>query len=332
MWGGAEIHVDALYHELRRRGYVVEVLRVPFTWMPKTEIVKNCLAWRLITPTARGGEPVDLVIATKFPSYCVQHPNKVTWLLHQFREAYDLYGTPYSIFDDTPEDDRIRQLIYHIDNTILPESRRIFTNAQNTANRLAKYNGVHGEALYHPPKHVGRYRHEQYGGYIFTAGRLELLKRNDLLLQAMARVQTPVKCLIAGEGRDRERLERMAEELGIADRVRFLGFVSDEQLLDLYANALAVYYAPLDEDYGYITLEGFFSRKPVLTLHDAGGPLEFVRHDENGYVIYNGPEEIAGHIDQLYADRALCAELGERGYQTVKDISWDHVVEALLSA
>jgi len=124
-WGGAEIHVESLQRELLARGYDVDVIRLPFKWYPKPEILKGCLAWRLLDLTEADGRPIDLVIATKFPSYVVRHPNKVTWLIHQLRDVYDLFDTPFSEFTNTEEDLRLREIIRRIDTATLRTCKTI---------------------------------------------------------------------------------------------------------------------------------------------------------------------------------------------------------------
>jgi hypothetical protein len=158
--GGAEILVRELGHNLARRGFRVDVVNVPFKWYPVSELVRQALAWRLLDVTESNGTPVDLVIPTKFPSYLVRHPHKVAWLFHQHREAYDLHGTEYGSFG--PEDEPTRQSIHAMDDAGLGECRRIFTISRNVADRLTRYNGLAGEALYPPPQQVGRYRTDEH--------------------------------------------------------------------------------------------------------------------------------------------------------------------------
>ena len=86
--------------------------------------------------------------------------------------------------------------------------------------------------------------------------------------------------MITGDGPDRERLEGLASRLN--GQVEFTGRVDDERLADLYARCLAVYYAPVDEDFGMVPYEAFLSEKPVVTTTDAGGPLEIVHDRETG--------------------------------------------------
>ena len=146
--GGAEILVSELRANLERRGFRVDVAAVPFKWYPVSELVRQALAWRLLDVTESNGTPVDLVIPTKFPSFLVRHPRKVAWLFHQHREAYDLFGTPYCSFRDTPEDLQVRDAIQAMDTAALSECRAVYTISRNVAERLRRYNGLRGESLY----------------------------------------------------------------------------------------------------------------------------------------------------------------------------------------
>jgi glycosyltransferase involved in cell wall biosynthesis len=306
---------------------------VPFKWYPVSEIVRQALAWRLVDLTESNGTPVDLVIPTKFPSYLVRHPRKVAWLFHQHREAYDLFGTPYGSFSDGPEDTRVREAIAAMDTTSISECREVFTISRNVADRLSRYNGLHGTPLYPPPHHLGRYRGEAFGDYLFYAGRLDRLKRLDLAIDAMKRARPGSRLKIAGAGPLHEELRKQAVGLGVADRVDFLGFVSADDLIALYAGCRAAFYAPLNEDYGYVTVEAFLSGKPVLTTRDAGGPLEFVTDGQSGIVTEPSPEAVAEGIDRVFAlPEARLAEMGEEGRRRVAGISWDHVIETLTAS
>ncbi len=328
--GGAEILVSELKQNLERRGFRVDVAAVPFKWYPVSEIVRQALAWRLLDVTESNGTPIDLVIPTKFPTYLVRHPRKVAWLFHQHREAYDLYGTPYCSFTDSPEDRQVRESIHTMDGAALAECRSIFTISRNVAERLSRYNGLPGTALYPPPHHLGRYRADSFGDYLFYAGRLDRLKRLDLAVDAMKRVRSGARLKIAGAGPLAEELRKQIEGLGVQDRVELLGFVSAADLVDLYAGCRAAYYAPLNEDYGYVTVEAYLSSKPVLTTTDAGGPLEFVTDGESGLVADPTAEAIADAIDRLWElPPARLQEMGEAGRRRVEDINWDRVIDLL---
>jgi glycosyltransferase involved in cell wall biosynthesis len=331
--GGAEVHVRELTRELKARGYEAELVSVPFKWYPKEEILPHAAAWRLLDLSESNGRPIDLVIASKFPTYFARHPNKVAWLIHQYRAAYELCGTEYSDFGHNERDVSLRDTLIRLDTEMLGECRHVFANAKNTANRVRKYNGLAAEALYHPPRLAARLMAAApvYGDFVLSVGRIESVKRVDLLVSAMARVDRPIRLVVAGEGTQRAHVERVAAAAGVADRVAFLGNVEDERLLGLYRDALAVLYPPYDEDFGYVTLEAFLSRKPVITAVDSGGPNEFVVDGENGFVVAPDDAAIAGAISALARDKARAASLGDAGYDRARTITWDGVIEKLVT-
>ena len=89
-------------------------------------------------------------------------------------------------------------------------------------------------------------------------------------------------------------------------------------------------YAPVDEDYGYITLEAFLARKPVVTASDSGGTLEFVEDGVNGAVCAPQAEAIGAAINRLVADRSRAAALGGAGYERARQVTWNGVIEQLV--
>jgi len=328
--GGAELHVRGLVGELTRRGYRAERVSVPFKWYPKEELLAQAAAWRLVDLSESNGMRIDAVVATKFPTYFVRHPNKITWLFHQYRAIYDLCGTPYSEFGHSEPDVSLRDRLIALDNQVLSESTRLFANARNTAARLAKYNGLTAEPLYHPPPLAPKLRPGGYGDYVLSVGRLEANKRVDLIVRALAHADRRLRLVVVGEGPLRPQLEQTASSIRVADRVTFAGGIDEPGLVDLYAGARAVVFPPFDEDYGYITLEAFLARKPVITTNDAGGPLEFVEHAVTGFVTEPTPAALGEAMTRLAADEALARSLGDAGYERVRTITWDGVVDRLL--
>jgi glycosyltransferase involved in cell wall biosynthesis len=330
--GGAEFHVRELVRQLREHGYDAELVSVPFKWYPKSEILPHAAAWRLLDLSECNGRPVDCVIATRFPTYFARHENKVAWLIHQYRAAYELAGTAFSDFAHSSDDVALRERIVALDTAMLGECRRRFANSRNTAERVERYNGLAVEPLYHPPRLAERLHEGPAGNYILSVGRLESVKRVDLAIRAMAHVRPGMSLLVAGHGTMRSTLEALASSLGLGDRVRFLGAVGDDDLISLYAGAAAVVFPPYDEDFGYVTLEAFLARKPVVTTTDAGGPLEFVVDAVNGFVCPPEAEAIGTALDRLAAAPAEAASLGEAGYDRARTITWAGVVDRLVGA
>ena len=330
--GGAEALVRELVRQLEVHGCLVERVSVPFKWYPKQELMAHAAAWRLLDLSESCGRPIDLVIPTKFPTYCVRHPRKVTWLMHQYRAAYDLCGTEYADFDHREEDTAVRERIRDLDREMLGECAGVYTISRTTSDRLTRFNGVPSTPLYHPSPLAPMLRAGEYGDYFLSVGRLETVKRVELAISAMAHVPPPTRLLVAGEGTYRHGLERRIEELGLGDRVSLLGEVDQATLIDLYAGARGVVFAPFDEDYGYVTLEAFEARKPVVTASDSGGVLEFVRDEVNGLVCPPEAAAIGACLADLADRPARAAALGEAGYDSTRAISWDGVVAALTAS
>jgi glycosyltransferase involved in cell wall biosynthesis len=328
--GGAEYLVEGLRDALLARGHAVDVVALPFAWAPVERIPESALAWRLLDLTSVNGAPVDQLICTKFPSYLARHPRKVVWLVHQHRQAYDQYGTPLSDFVNVPAHQSVRDAIFRMDGRGLSEARARYTISRNVSARLRRFNGLDSAPLYPPSRFAAALRAGPYGDYVLSSARLDGAKRLDLLLQALARSARGVRAIFTGDGPDRARLEGLARQLGLGERAHFLGHVADDSLVALYAGCRAVYYAPVDEDYGFATVEAFGAARPVVTTDDAGGVLEFVRDGENGFVVPPDAAAIAGRLDALADDAALARRLGEAGRPLARDISWDKVVGSLV--
>ncbi len=333
--GGAEKLTSALHTELVRRGLEVETIQIPFKWYPVSRLATEAMLWRMVDVTEADGKTIDCVIATKFPSTAVRHPDKRIWLCHQHRPVYDLHGTHLgdefgAATEQTDDHDSMRKIVMDIDNVTIREATRVFTISKNVSGRLKRFNDVDSTHLYPPPEHRERFYGDRYGDYVLFVGRLDRKKRVALLLEAFQRVKSGATCVIAGAGSEAASLAEQALALGIERKVRLVGFVPDEEVFQLYAQALAVYYAPYDEDYGYSTVEAFLSRRPVITTRDAGGVLEFVRDGESGCVADADPAAIADRIDFLYDHRQACQELGGNGYDLVQEITWDRVIERLI--
>jgi glycosyltransferase involved in cell wall biosynthesis len=330
--GGAEYLCDNLYNEMLKRDYEIEYIRIPFKWYPPQEIISNALIWKLLNLSESNGSKIDGVITTKFPSYLVTHQNRVVWLIHQHRSAYD---KAYTQFDDlTPYDkngDIVRKKIHEMDNKSLRSARKVYTIAENVTNRLLKYNDILGTTLYPPPSLMGRYYCKNYEDYILYPSRLDSLKRQDLVIKSMMHVKSQIRLKIVGEGPEIVRYRKLASELKVNNRIDFCGKVSEQELLDLYGNASCIVYTPYDEDLGFVTMESFFSKKPVITCSDSGGPLEFVDDGVNGYIVESDPKRIAEKID-LIIENELSQQMGEMGYKKIRNmnLSWDHVIKKLV--
>jgi glycosyltransferase involved in cell wall biosynthesis len=327
--GGAEIFADDLVAELGARGHESELVTVPYKWYPGERVLSQAFLWRLLDLSESDGRSIDLVIATKFPSYAVRHPNKVVWLLHQFRQAYELDRTELGQFGESAEDRATRRAVQRLDKVALGEARRLFATSRNVADRIERSTGIDAEVMPHPPQELP-YRTESYDDFVLSVGRLDRAKRHDLLLDALA-ADASLHCVIVGDGPDRERLESVADQRGLDGRARFAGRVDAQELADLYARCLAVYYAPVDEDFGMVPYEAFLSEKPVVTTTDSGGPLEVVADRRTGLVCEPRALALAEACSWLRTHVDDAKAWGRAGKEIARRVSWDETIARLLS-
>lgn len=336
--GGAERHAANLVTALRRHGHAATEITLPFKWYPSEVLTDHILAAKLTDVSEVDGVPIDLTIGLKFPAYLAQHPNRLFWILHQHRQAYDMWDAGISDLLDDPDGGAVRQAIWQEDRTAFQASPHpIYANSGNVAARLKGALDIPATPLYHPPPQAELITPGPAGGYLFAPGRLNPLKRMDLVLRALAQAGGSIPLKVAGVAENpayQDELFALADTLGVSGQVTWLGAVSDDDLRRHYAEARAVVFAPQDEDYGYITLEAMLAAKPVITTTDAGGPLEFIRDGQEGCITAPDPDALARAFDRFMQDGALAERLGQAGlarYQSFS-ISWDHVVETLVGS
>lgn len=331
--GGAELMTQGLCDALRQAGHSVELVSMPFRFGPPSAVRRNMAAWSDEDFDRFDCGPIDEVIALKFPAIYLRHHSKRVWLMHQHRSVYELFDSGYGESSASPDALALRNEITEQDTRALRDARRVFTISQTVTERLLHFNGIASQPLLQPPAHAEHFFSGDAMPYIFVPSRLETLKRQELLIRAMAFVESPVFAVIAGDGGQRTHLEAVTEQLGLRHRVRFIGRIDDRTMRQHYAHALAVFFGPLQEDYGFITLEAMLSSRAVITCRDSGGPTHFVRHEETGLITDPQPEAVASAINRLWHHRALAKAMGEHGrllYDQLR-ISWPHAVEQLLA-
>ena len=327
--GGAEIFAEQLVDELRKRDHQAELVSVPFKWYPGARVLTQAFLWRMLELEEADGRPIDVVVATKFPSYVVRHPEKRVWLVHQFRQAYELDGTDLGQFGPSPEERALRRQVQELDRRALAEASRLFATSANVAGRLERSTGLVAEVLPHPPQALP-YRSSPSQGFVLSASRLDRAKRIDLLLEAAAR-EPHLEVVIASDGPDRDRLEEIARARGLDGRVRFEGRVDAEELAQLYATCSSVYYAPVDEDFGLGPYESFLSGKPVITATDAGGPLDVVHDGSTGRVVDPEARAVASAAIWLRDHPEQAVAFGRAGKAIAAKVTWDTSIGRLLS-
>ncbi len=333
--GGAEILAEGLLAALKAAGHQTELVEIPFKWYPPEKILDHMLACRLLDLTESTGTKVDLLIGLKFPAYLIPHPRKVLWVLHQHRQAYDLWNHP--IAKDmilAPNGAEVRDAITQADTKLLPESRGIYTISKNVSSRMAKFCGVESKPLYHPPPSAEQFAPLPAEDYFFFPSRLTPIKRQSIVVEALAHTRNPVRLCLAGPPdvpSYLDDLKSMAAKLGVLNRIEFTGGIGEEDKLSRYARSLGVVFTPVDEDYGYVTLEAMLSAKPVITCTDSGGPNEFL-DASTGFVVDPEPAKLAAAMDELWENRSQAQAMGRQALERyhAMNIGWPHVVKTLL--
>lgn len=332
--GGAELHALNLKNALIQHGHEAEIVTIPFMDSPIDYIENHIIASRLFDLTNSWAGKIDLCIGLKFPAYCIPHDNKICWVLHQHRAAYELFNTEFSNIKDTPEGRHIRDVVTRADKKYLSEAKRIYANSQNVSNRMRRFTGLASVPLYHPCPDMDKFYSGEYGDYILMPSRINITKRQFLAVEAMALTKSPVKLCIVGKADndyEKQRLLKLIKEKKLGDKIKYLDFVSQEEKFKLYANARAILFIPWDEDYGYITLEAMAASKAVITANDSGGPLEFVESGKNGLVAEPTPESLAASMDEIFMSKTMPKQFGKKSKEFLieKDITWEHVIKEL---
>ncbi len=332
--GGAEFLAKNLKDALNRSGHEAEIISMPFIDAPDHMLENHVIASRLMDVNNSWGGHIDLCIGLKFPAYYMPHGNKVMWVLHQHRQAYDLFNTEYSGLKDDERGRTVRNLVMNADNAYLPEAKRIYTIAGNVSKRMKKFNHIDSTPLYHPCPEMEKFYCEEYGDYILMPSRINITKRQKLAIEALCESKSNIKLYFVGKADNpvvMEELTKFIETRKLGDRVKFFDYVSQEKKFELYAKAKAVLFIPMDEDYGYITLEAMAASKMVITAKDSGGPLEFVEDGKSGIVCDPTPQSIAEVIDDIAKSDAMAKQFGQEAKKHLDDmdITWEKVVREL---
>jgi glycosyltransferase involved in cell wall biosynthesis len=333
--GGAEALADSLRAALQSAGHEAEIISMPFKWYPTARIPDHMLAARLMQVEESCGQRIDRLIGLKFPAYLMPHSSKRLWLLHQHRSAYDFWDQPFSDLRNAPDGNHMRAVIHAADTALLPECEQLYTISRTVSERLQRYNGLTAEPLYHPPPGAEALRGIGWDDYVLFPSRINESKRQLLAIEALALTREPVRMVFMGASDASEydaALRARCAALRLEHRVTWHGRVSETERLDLYGRSLAVLFPPLEEDYGYVTLEAMLCAKAVVTTWDAGGPLDFVLDGVTGAVCDPSPAALAVALDLLWDDRSRTRALGQAGRQRYDDLGlgWDHVLDCLV--
>jgi glycosyltransferase involved in cell wall biosynthesis len=331
--GGAEELFAHLVRNLQATaGVKAEGFRIPFTWNPAERLIDEMSIVRRLRL-----DQVDRVIALKFPAYLVPWNDKVLWLLHQYRQAYDLLDGGQSNIPNNARGAQIVAAIRTADNAAFREARRIHSNTPITARRLLHYNGVNSSVLRLPLNDAELFAGGESTGYVLAAGRVNAGTRQHLLVRAL-RYSPGTRLVIAGPPdtpNDIDAMQHLVAAEGVEDRVTLvLRCLPCPELARLVNHALAVAYIPFNADsLGYCTMGAFHAAKPVVTVTDAGGVLDIVRDCATGMVVAPNPEALGAALATLAGAPARAALLGRAGRAAMdaEGLNWSVTIGKLLA-
>ena len=328
--GGHMVIARELTRALQDAGHDAHILVTPQNQFGRQ--ASAYLATWLTDVTASEGRPIDQVISLRYPSYAVRHPRHVCWLNHTMREYYDLWDrfsaglSPQGRLKEKVQ----RAWIHAADRYLLTRVSRLFVQSRTIQQRLAMWPTLRSSVLY-PPAPQRPYRCDGYGDEFLFVSRLTPLKRADLVIRALA---TPnartIRCTIGGEGEARQTLERLANDLGVSQRVTFAGRMSEEQLVSALARCRAVCFPPYEEDYGFVSIEAFAAGKPVITCRDSGGAAELVEDGVTGFVCDPDPDAIGLAMRRLSDDLARAQQMGAAARDAGSRLTWAGTVKQLV--
>lgn len=331
--GAEELAANLVTHLNAQPGIEATWLRFPFGWQRRDRLATQILALRNIDLG-----PVDLFIPLKFPMYFIQAPRRHAWIVHQFRQSYDMHDGPFSYFDTGQVSLDMRAALIEQDNIELRSYDRLFTNSSVTQDRLFHYNRIKSDILHPPVNQPDCFAPEDYGDYFFAGGRITPIKRQKLILEALAMSRLPIRLVIAGPSEDPKYLaeiQAFIAQRGLGDRVTLISdFLPREKIFRLNNGCLAAVYLPVDEDsFGYVSMEAAQAAKALITTDDSGGVAQLVEHEISGQVVAPTAEALKDALETLWSDRRATKRMGRNAHDRLSalGLTWKSTLEVLLS-
>lgn len=162
----------------------------------------------------------------------------------------------------------------------------IVTNSFNVKKRIKKYLGIDAKVVY-PPCETDKFKWISQDGFYLSAGRIDPLKRIDIIIDAFKKMPEQKLVIISG-GPELKRIKRSAIE---CDNIKVMGIVSEKLYQKLVGKCVATIYIPKDEDFGMTPIESLAAGKPVIGVNE-GGLKESITHNKTGVLLPKEPKDI----------------------------------------
>lgn len=329
--GGAEFVVSDLIDKLNKLPNIeASHFTIPFPEHFDTNLIKFTLS-----SMSLNFDDYDMLIAFKYPAYCIPHRNKVIWIFHQLRQVYDLWDTQFGFKQNESPHVFLKEFVTNIDNKYIPNSTKIFTLSKEVAERLNGFNGINSEVMYSPLKDDNRYYCDSFEDYVIYPSRISPIKRQHLAIEAMKYTKTNVKLMIVGkcsESSYEKTIEDLINSNNLTNKVILTGEITQNDKFKLFSKCLGAVFIPFKEDYGLVTLEASLSKKPTICTFDSGGIREFITDHHNGLITDPDPKKLAESFDYLYANKDKAQDLGKKAYEQVKELNlnWETIINRIL--
>jgi glycosyltransferase involved in cell wall biosynthesis len=337
--GGAEIHLFELFSRLAARGHEVRLVCSGFPGAPARELVEGITVLRSgdrHSFAIRGRAAVRRALRDAAPDVVVDDINKLPLFVAGLTDR-PVYAIVPHLFGTTAFQEvswPMAATVWTAERAIPRGYRRAWFHAISESTRddlVAR--GVPAEriAVVHPGVDASRYIPDPAVGraapprFVYL-GRLKRYKGVELVIRALAqahRERPDLELDIAGTGDDRARLERLATELQLGDRVRFLGYVDEATKLRLLRGATANVFPSPKEGWGITVMEAAACATPSLAS-DSPGLRDSVRDGHTGLLIPHGDVPgLARAMLRLAGDPSLVERLGAAGRQHALGHSWE---------
>lgn len=198
--------------------------------------------------------------------------------------------------------------------------------SKNVQERIRKYYN-RDSTIFYPGIDFYNFKKGRYDPYILSVARFVSAKRVDMIIQSMGYVKNKkVKMYIVGAGEREKEYRELAKKY---PNVKFLGFVSNKELYELYSNCLAAIYIPVNEDEGYVPIEAGASEKTTIGVNE-GGLKETIIDGKTGFLIDKvTPQKVAEKIDFLANNLEVAKKMGKESYKYTIKFDWENTLAVL---